>query len=97
MPDRVVVMYAGRVARRQRPKKLFEHPTHPYTEGLLAAVPRIDAPRVRLHAFPARSRRDAWPSGCRFRRAAPTPGTNVSLSRRLLGPALPDIPRAAGS
>src|SRR6266699_1307906 len=40
--DRVVVMYAGRVVETAETDKLFEHPTHPYTEGLLAAVPRID-------------------------------------------------------
>src|SRR2546430_5224569 len=48
--DRVVVMYAGRVVETATTDALFEQPTHPYTEGLLAAVPRIDARRARLHA-----------------------------------------------
>src|SRR5207245_7476431 len=50
--DRVVVMYAGRVVETAETTELFERPTHPYTEGLLAAVPRIDAPLARLHAIP---------------------------------------------
>src|SRR5258706_16380146 len=41
--DRVVVMYAGRVVETASTEALFDHPTHPYTQGLLAAVPRSDA------------------------------------------------------
>jgi peptide/nickel transport system ATP-binding protein len=37
--DRVVVMYAGRVIEQARVVALFSHPTHPYTRGLLDAVP----------------------------------------------------------
>jgi oligopeptide transport system ATP-binding protein len=70
--DRVVVMYAGRVVETAETEALFEHPTHPYTEGLLAAVPRIDAPRARLHAIPGQvPAATAWPSGCRFHPRCP--------------------------
>jgi len=70
--DRVVVMYAGRVVETARTEELFEHPTHPYTEGLLAAVPRIDAPRARLHAIPGQvPAATAWPPGCRFHPRCP--------------------------
>jgi oligopeptide/dipeptide ABC transporter ATP-binding protein len=70
--DRVVVMYAGRVVETAPTEHLFEQPTHPYTEGLLAAVPRIDAPRARLHAIPGQvPAATAWPSGCRFRPRCP--------------------------
>ena len=70
--DRVVVMYAGRVVETAKTGELFEHPTHPYTEGLLAAVPRIDAPRARLHAIPGQvPAATAWPTGCRFRPRCP--------------------------
>src|SRR5207245_11122385 len=65
--DRVVVMYAGRVVETATTEALFEHPTHPYTEGLLAAVPRIDAPRARLPAIPGQvPAATAWPPGRRF-------------------------------
>ena len=72
--DRVVVMYGGRVVETAKTDELFEHPLHPYTEGLLAAVPRIDAlpPRARLHAIPGQvPAATAWPTGCRFRPRCP--------------------------
>jgi len=70
--DRVVVMYAGRVVETASTNALFEQPTHPYTEGLLAAVPRIDARRARLHAIPGQvPAATAWPTGCRFHPRCP--------------------------
>jgi peptide/nickel transport system ATP-binding protein len=70
--DRVVVMYAGRVVETATTAALFERPTHPYTEGLLAAVPRIDTPRTRLHAIPGQvPAATAWPPGCRFHPRCP--------------------------
>jgi len=66
------VMYAGRVVETAPTSGLFEQPTHPYTEGLLAAVPRIDAPRSRLHAIPGQvPAATAWPTGCRFHPRCP--------------------------
>ena len=43
--DRVVVLYAGRVAEAAATTTLFEHGQHPYTRGLMAAAPRLTAPR----------------------------------------------------
>ena len=48
MVDRVMVMYAGRVMEIAPVKDLFEHPQHPYTEGLLDCIPRIDDKRKGL-------------------------------------------------
>ena len=39
---RVVVMYAGKVVEEADVYNIFEHPLHPYTEGLLESIPRID-------------------------------------------------------
>ncbi len=39
---RVVVMYAGKVVEEADVYQIFEHPLHPYTEGLLQSIPRID-------------------------------------------------------
>jgi oligopeptide/dipeptide ABC transporter ATP-binding protein len=69
--DRVVVMYAGQVVEQATTTELFAHPLHPYTEGLLASVPRLDAPparsRGRLHSIPGHvPAATAWPPGCRF-------------------------------
>jgi oligopeptide/dipeptide ABC transporter ATP-binding protein len=46
--DRVVVMYAGRVMESATVAELFEHPSHPYTVGLLRCVPRLTARRTRV-------------------------------------------------
>ncbi len=43
--DRVVVMYAGKVVEESPTAELFANPRHPYTLGLLASVPRLDAER----------------------------------------------------
>ena len=74
--DRVVVMYAGQVVEQAPTAELFAHPLHPYTEGLLASVPRLDAPaaraRGRLHSIPGQvPAATAWPGGCRFHPRCP--------------------------
>jgi oligopeptide/dipeptide ABC transporter ATP-binding protein len=70
--DRVVVMYAGQVVETAPTTALFDRPLHPYTEGLMAAVPRIDVPAARLHAIPGQvPAATAWPEGCRFHPRCP--------------------------
>jgi oligopeptide/dipeptide ABC transporter ATP-binding protein len=70
--DRVVVMYAGQVVETAPTTALFDRPLHPYTEGLMAAVPRIAAPKSRLQAIPGQvPAATAWPSGCRFHPRCP--------------------------
>lgn len=55
LADRVVVMYAGRKAEEAPVQDLFAHPQHPYTIGLLGAVPRAGAARNgRLQEIPGR-------------------------------------------
>jgi oligopeptide/dipeptide ABC transporter ATP-binding protein len=46
--QRVVVMYAGRIVETAPVKDLFRKPYHPYTEGLLAAIPKLDVDVNRL-------------------------------------------------
>ena len=50
--DRVVVMYAGQVIETAPVAGIFEQPMHPYTDGLLAAIPRLEGPPGRLQAIP---------------------------------------------
>jgi oligopeptide/dipeptide ABC transporter ATP-binding protein len=63
--DRVCVMYAGRVAEIGETKTLFAGPLHPYTEGLLKAVPSIDNRHSESIPGIAPSP-SGWPAGCRF-------------------------------
>ena len=70
--DRVVVMYAGQVVETAPTRALFAHPEHPYTEGLMASIPRLDRPRERLHSIPgAVPAATQWPAGCRFHPRCP--------------------------
>jgi phosphonate C-P lyase system protein PhnK len=64
---RVLVMYAGRVVETAPAEALFARPVHPYTEGLLASIPRLEGPIARLDAIPGQvPPPDAMPPGCRF-------------------------------
>jgi ABC-type dipeptide/oligopeptide/nickel transport system ATPase component len=63
---RVYVMYAGQIVEETTTERLFAQPAHPYTEGLLAAIPRLDERRNRLQAIPGQvPPATAWPEGCR--------------------------------
>ncbi|HEX9728149.1 MAG TPA: ABC transporter ATP-binding protein [Gemmatimonadales bacterium] len=65
--DRVAVMYGGRIVEQAPTARLYAHPAHPYTEGLLQAAPRLDGPAYPTPAIPgAVPPATAWPDGCRF-------------------------------
>jgi len=69
---RVYVMYAGQIVEEATTERLFARPAHPYTEGLLAAIPRLDVRRERLQAIPGQvPPATAWPPGCRFHPRCP--------------------------
>jgi oligopeptide/dipeptide ABC transporter ATP-binding protein len=67
--DRVAVMYAGRIVEEADVKTIFKNPLHPYTQGLLQSIPRIDEdqrPR-RLSEIPGRVPNLCFlPRGCAF-------------------------------
>jgi peptide/nickel transport system ATP-binding protein len=66
--DKVVVMYAGKVAERAGIFDIFDRPAHPYTRGLLASIPRLDTPaksRLTVIEGMVPGLRDL-PPGCRF-------------------------------
>jgi peptide/nickel transport system ATP-binding protein len=65
-------MYAGQIVEEAPTDLLFAHPSHPYTQGLFASVPRIRGPLERLTPIPGSvPPATAWPSGCRFRPRCP--------------------------
>jgi peptide/nickel transport system ATP-binding protein len=65
--DRVAVMYAGQIVEDARTEDLFARPSHPYTRGLLASVPRITGERKRLSPIPGTVPPPSqWPPACRF-------------------------------
>ncbi len=68
--QRVVVMYAGKVVEEAEVGELFAHPRHPYTQGLIRSIPRVDAAahgRERLAQIPGTVPSLLNPpKGCRF-------------------------------
>jgi peptide/nickel transport system ATP-binding protein len=68
--QRVMVMYAGKVVEEASVKELFKEPLHPYTQGLLRSIPRIDTAAIqkkRLEAIPGVVPSLLHlPQGCRF-------------------------------
>lgn len=72
MADQVIVMYAGQVVEAADVFTLFRAPQHPYTQGLMKSIPRLDQQRERLFAIPGAvpSLKDI-PSGCRFHPRCP--------------------------
>ena len=65
--DRVAVLYAGRLAEIGPVHEVINHPAHPYTAGLMAAIPDITQDRERLNQIDgAMPRLNAIPPGCAF-------------------------------
>ena len=69
----VNVMYAGEIVERGEVADVLRNPRHPYTQGLLAAVPRLDAPKdAPLADIPGTVPPPwDWPSGCAFHPRCP--------------------------
>ena len=70
--DAVAVMYAGKIVEYARVEDIYDHPQHPYTEGLLASIPKLGQSTQRLHTIhgtvPAPRN---FPTGCRFHPRCP--------------------------
>jgi peptide/nickel transport system permease protein len=65
--DRVAVMYAGQIVEEASVDALFARPQHPYTEGLLSAMPQVGEREERLTVIRGRvPLPHEMPSGCRF-------------------------------
>lgn len=67
MSDYVYVMYAGKIMEHGDVKSIFKEPTHPFTRGLLASVPRIDQDFFKFEGIPGEPPNPLYPiSGCKF-------------------------------
>ncbi len=73
MAERVVVMYAGKIVEEGSVYDVFGDPQHPYTEGLINSIPRLDAPKAdRLHVIEGVVPNPlAMPQGCYFNPRCP--------------------------
>ncbi|MDD3688610.1 MAG: ABC transporter ATP-binding protein [Synergistaceae bacterium] len=90
MAQRVAVMYAGSIVECTSVGELFENPRHPYTKGLLGAIPRLDKDQTRLAVIPG-TLPDLLnlPEGCKFRERCPEAipiCSSVSPRPQLIGP-----------
>ncbi len=100
----VVVMYAGRVVERAPVARIFEHPRHPYTRGLLRSLPSFEAPPAPDPADESGPRRRArlpviegivpdlmaLPPGCRFADRCPMVIDDCRNAEPTLDPVLGD-------
>jgi len=70
--DDVVVMYASHIMEKADVNTIFDRPVHPYTQGLLRSLPRLDSPKDRLQVIPG-SVPDPlhFPTGCKFHPRCP--------------------------
>ncbi|MFC4545654.1 ABC transporter ATP-binding protein [Paenactinomyces guangxiensis] len=67
MCDRVVVMYAGQVVEETDRHRLYRDPKHPYTQGLLKSIPKLDDQKERLYSIRGQVPNPLqMPQGCRF-------------------------------
>ncbi|HXQ48867.1 MAG TPA: ABC transporter ATP-binding protein [Thermoplasmata archaeon] len=70
--DRVCVMYAGNVVEVGPVRDVFKRPLHPYTQGLISSIPRMDEPDKKLESIPGSVPNLIYPpSGCRFHPRCP--------------------------
>jgi peptide/nickel transport system ATP-binding protein len=89
--DRVMVMYGGDVVESAPVKAFFRRPTHPYSEALLAAMPRVDRPTEALSPIPGQvPTLPQMPAGCRYQSRCP-----LRIERCAERPPLKPLPGAS--
>jgi peptide/nickel transport system ATP-binding protein len=70
--DRIVVMYAGEIVETGPARQVFDSPQHPYTQGLLRSLPRLDQAQATFHPIPGDiPDLSALPEGCTFAARCP--------------------------
>ncbi|WP_119461104.1 ABC transporter ATP-binding protein [Rhodospirillaceae bacterium SYSU D60014] len=88
--DRVGVMYAGHMVEMAPTEMLFRQPRHPYTRGLIASVPQLEAVgRPTERSLKGLLRRDELPTGCPFQPRCAVAEPSCAGNRQRLEPVAP--------
>ena len=83
--DRVAIMYLGRIVEQAPTEEIFARPNHPYTQALLAEVPRIETTRRPFEAIKGELPSPLNPpSGCSFHERCPMARERCSQERPVL-------------
>lgn len=83
--DRVIVMYASRIVEEARKEDLFREPRHPYTRGLLRAMPQLDMNVDQLEAIEGQVPSPLhYPPGCNFYERCPVAAERCKTEEPLL-------------
>lgn len=82
MADYIMVMYAGRAVEYGSKQQIFRQPRHPYTQGLLASVPKLDVQVEKLYSIPGTVPNLKKPiKGCVFCERCPRAGEKCSVEQ----------------
>ena len=83
--DRVSVMYAGQIVESTDVGNIFANPKHPYTQGLLASIPKVSEEKSRLSVIEGVVPNPVtFPTGCRFHPRCPIAEGKCSLEEQVL-------------
>lgn len=67
LADDVIVMYAGKIVEKAAVRLIYKNPKHPYTQGLLGSIPKLNEVKERLHVIEGTVPNPfCMPEGCRF-------------------------------
>ena len=67
LADDVIVMYAGKIVEKAAVRLIYKNPMHPYTQGLLGSIPKLNEVKERLHVIEGTVPNPfCMPEGCRF-------------------------------
>lgn len=89
--DQVLVLYGGQVMEQGSAESIFYRPSHPYTAGLLAAVPKLDGSDAPMVAIPGTPPNMAMlPPGCPFAERCGMASPRCAAERPAFGPAARD-------
>ena len=94
--DKVAVMYGGRVIEMASARELYKNPQHPYTEGLMASIPKLDGdPGSRLYTIEGQPPDlSNLPSGCSFNPRCPYAQDKCIMTKPTLSEVAPNHLRA---